>query len=102
MPLNISEFSLQDEEYRLKNLGAEFHRTNRGGLITFHGPGQLVVYPVLNLNHFRPSMKWYIATLEQTIINTCRRFGIQAQTTTDTGVWVEDRKIASIGECALD
>ncbi|KAK7499197.1 hypothetical protein BaRGS_00009457 [Batillaria attramentaria] len=85
------------EEKRLKSLGAEFYRTNRGGLITYHGPGQLVAYPILNLTHFKPSIKWYIATLEQTIINACWQFGIQAHTTEDTGVWVDNRKIAAIG-----
>lgn len=85
------------EEKRLKSLGAEFFRTNRGGLITFHGPGQLVAYPILNLTHFKPSMRWYICTLEKTIINACRQFGIQARTTEHTGVWVENRKIAAIG-----
>merc|ERR1711992_348039 len=64
------------EEDRLKNLGAEFVRSNRGGLITFHGPGQLVAYPILDLNQFIKDsdlsgkkrkllgMKWYIETLE--------------------------------------
>lgn len=88
---------LEEEAERLRKLGAEFFRTNRGGLITFHGPGQLVAYPILNLMHFTPSVKWYIATLELTIINTCRQFGITAKTTENTGVWVGDRKIAAIG-----
>lgn len=87
----------QIEENRLKNLGARFYRTNRGGLITFHGPGQLVAYPILNLRLFQPSMRWYISTLEAAIINTCRRFGIEASRTSHTGVWVQDRKIGAIG-----
>ncbi|KAK7090949.1 octanoyl-[acyl-carrier-protein]:protein N-octanoyltransferase LIPT2, mitochondrial-like [Littorina saxatilis] len=85
------------EEIRLKKLGAEFYRTNRGGLITYHGPGQLVAYPVLNLRHFQPSMRWYISKLESTVINTCHRFNIDARTSEHTGVWVGDRKIAAIG-----
>ena len=64
--LRTKEYS-QEQEERLKSLGAEFVRTNRGGLITFHGPGQLVGYPVLNLREFAPEssrrkallgMKW--------------------------------------------
>lgn len=86
-----------EEEHRLKALGAEFFRTNRGGLITFHGPGQLVAYPVLNLKNFQPSVRWYVCHIEKTVIDLCRRYGIQAATTQDTGVWVGDRKICAIG-----
>ncbi|XP_058832569.1 putative lipoyltransferase 2, mitochondrial [Topomyia yanbarensis] len=85
------------EEQRLKTLGAQFVRTNRGGLITFHGPGQLVAYPILNLKNFQPSVRWYVCHIEKTIIELCRRYGIRAATTEDTGVWVQDRKICAIG-----
>ncbi|XP_073816250.1 lipoyl(octanoyl) transferase 2 [Musca autumnalis] len=88
----------QEDEDRLRKLGAEFHKTNRGGLITFHGPGQLVAYPLLHLKQFKPSMRWYVATLEQMVIETCRQMGIMNATTTkDTGIWVDDRKICAIG-----
>ncbi|CAB1348477.1 unnamed protein product [Coregonus sp. 'balchen'] len=73
-----------------KLLGAEFFRSNRGGLITFHGPGQLVCYPILNLGCFKKS-------LERTVINLCRKYGIKASTSPDTGVWVGDNKICAIG-----
>ena len=86
------------EKRRLEDLGAEFHYTNRGGLVTFHGPGQLVCYPVLNLACFKKSLRWYVASLEKTLIETCKRFGVHAETTCDTGVWVKDNKIAAIGE----
>ncbi|KZC03999.1 Putative lipoyltransferase 2, mitochondrial, partial [Dufourea novaeangliae] len=89
-------YTLQDEE-RLKNLGAEFFRTNRGGLITFHGPGQLVAYPILNLKEFKPSVKWYVCQIEKMIIRLCAEYGIYAETSPDTGVWVKDRKICAIG-----
>ncbi|GFS84564.1 hypothetical protein NPIL_179572 [Nephila pilipes] len=84
---------------KLKNLGADFVVTDRGGLITFHGPGQLVSYPVLYLGHFnsKKSIKWYVRQLENTIIDTCRSFNVKATTTSDVGVWIEDRKIAAIG-----
>ena len=71
---------------RLEKLGAEFHYTNRGGLVTFHGPGQLVCYPVLNLACFKKSVRWYVACLEKTLVETCGRFDVDATTTCDTGV----------------
>ncbi|KAM4627383.1 octanoyl-[acyl-carrier-protein]:protein N-octanoyltransferase LIPT2, mitochondrial [Polymixia lowei] len=86
-----------DEERRLTLLGAEFFRTNRGGLITFHGPGQLVCYPVLDLACFRKSVRWYVCELERTVIKLCGKFGIKASTSPDTGVWVGDNKICAIG-----
>lgn len=86
-----------EEEEKLKNLGAEFYRTNRGGLITFHGPGQLVAYPILNLKNFEPSVRWYVCHIEKTIIDLCKKHEITARTTEDTGVWVENRKICAIG-----
>ncbi|XP_001359595.3 putative lipoyltransferase 2, mitochondrial [Drosophila pseudoobscura] len=88
----------KDDEDRLRKLGAEFHRTDRGGLITFHGPGQLVAYPILHLRQFKPSIRWYVAALERTVIETCRQLGIPGATTTqDTGIWVGDHKICAIG-----
>lgn len=86
-----------EEEQRLKGLDADFFRTNRGGLITFHGPGQLVCYPILNLGCFKKSVRWYVCELEKTVIKTCSKFGIEAFTSPDTGVWVGNNKICAIG-----
>lgn len=94
--LRTKLYSLQDQE-KLLRLGAEFYKTDRGGLITFHGPGQLVVYPILNLKQFRPSVKWYVSTIEQVVIDLCKHFGVVAGTSPHTGVWVNDRKICAIG-----
>ncbi|XP_050059805.1 putative lipoyltransferase 2, mitochondrial [Aphis gossypii] len=85
-------------EDNLIKLGAEFKRTNRGGLITFHGPGQLIAYPILNLKKFNPSIRWYVANLETTIKNLCNEtYGLNATTTSDTGVWIDNHKICAIG-----
>lgn len=94
--LRTKNFTIEEEQ-KLRKLGAEFHKTNRGGLITFHGPGQLVAYPIINLKNFKPSVRWYVCNIEKTIINLCTKYGINAKTTEDTGVWVEDRKICAIG-----
>lgn len=94
--IRTKNYSIDDEE-KLKNLGAEFYKTNRGGLITFHGIGQLVAYPIINLKNFEPSVRWYVCHIEKTIIDLCKKYGITARTTADTGVWVDNRKICAIG-----
>ncbi|XP_033121157.1 putative lipoyltransferase 2, mitochondrial [Anneissia japonica] len=94
--IRTKDYPKQEEE-RLKKLGAEFLQTDRGGLITFHGPGQLVAYPILYLGDFKKSVRWYVCQLEKCIIETCRRFSIQGETSPHTGVWVNDNKIAAIG-----
>ncbi|KAH3807721.1 putative lipoyltransferase 2, mitochondrial [Dreissena polymorpha] len=94
--LRDKSYSKEDEE-KLRATGAEFHRTNRGGLITFHGPGQLVAYPIINLKHFKLGMRDYVCKLEKTMIDTCGFYGLKATTTKDTGVWIEDRKVGAVG-----
>lgn len=72
--------------------------TNRGGQATWHGPGQLVAYPILNLDGRGRDLHLYIRFLEDVIIQTCAAGGVAARQREGlTGVWVEDRKIASIG-----
>lgn len=86
------------EETRLKALGAEFYKTNRGGLITFHGPGQLVAYPIINLKNLEnPGVRCYVSAIEETIITMCKSFSIKAERSPHTGVWVSDNKICAIG-----
>nr|CAD7426670.1 unnamed protein product [Timema monikensis] len=94
--IRAKEYSA-DYEKNLKQTGAEFYRTNRGGLVTFHGPGQLVAYPILNLKHFNPNVRWYVSQIEKTIIRTCGRLGLAAETSPLTGVWVGDKKICALG-----
>uniref|UniRef100_A0A673WSN1 Octanoyl-[acyl-carrier-protein]:protein N-octanoyltransferase LIPT2, mitochondrial n=1 Tax=Salmo trutta TaxID=8032 RepID=A0A673WSN1_SALTR len=86
-----------EEWQRLKLLGAEFFRCNRGRLITIHGPGELVCYPIINLGCFKKSVKWYVFELERTVINLFRKYVVKASTSPDTGVWVGNNKI-----CAID
>ncbi|KAF9415386.1 hypothetical protein HW555_006976 [Spodoptera exigua] len=95
--VGIRDDTPKNEIMRLRALGAEFRKTNRGGLITFHGPGQLVAYPVINLKHFKTSVKWYVNSLEETVINVCDEIGIKGTRSPYTGVWVDDNKIAAIG-----
>ena len=88
----------------LKNRGAQLYRTNRGGDITYHGPGQIVGYPILDLDNFGISIKNYIYGLEEVIIRTLQYWNIVAtRTERATGVWLDEghpvnsRKIGAIG-----
>jgi lipoyl(octanoyl) transferase len=94
---------LINEEMRSKK-GIEFFRTNRGGDITFHGPGQLVGYPILDLERFYTDIGKYLRNIEETIILTLAEYGIKAgRSPGETGVWIEpdikgrERKICAIG-----
>ena len=74
------------------------YRIERGGDITFHGPGQIVVYPILDLNRYIKSVSWYMRTLEKIIIDTLSDFKIKAELKDGlTGVWVGDEKIGAQG-----
>jgi len=73
-------------------------QTDRGGNITFHGPGQLVCYPILDLNHYKRSITWYMRELEQLIIDVLGEYDIIASRKKGlTGTWVKDKKIAALG-----
>jgi lipoyl(octanoyl) transferase len=71
---------------------------DRGGQVTYHGPGQLVVYPLLNLKRSQLGVRDLVSALEQTVIRTVQHWGIEAQSRRDApGVYVEGRKLASVG-----
>jgi lipoate-protein ligase B len=85
-------------EKALAARGVELFDIERGGDVTFHGPGQLVGYPIFDLQQHKPDLHWYLRTLEQVLIDTLGDFGVKGgRVDKYTGVWVEDRKIASIG-----
>jgi lipoate-protein ligase B len=83
--------------------GVELFETERGGDVTFHGPGQLVGYPIIDLKRHRQDLHWYLRTIEQALINTLADYGIPGEPNTAyTGVWTRGKKIASIGVHARD
>ena len=82
----------------LAQLGVDLVETTRGGDVTYHGPGQLVAYPILNLNSWTPAIRWYLRCLEQVLINQLARYGLEAGRVEGyTGVWVDGAKVAAIG-----
>ena len=86
------------EEKRLNNLGADFFRADRGGLITFHGPGQLVAYPIFSLDEQKYGVKTYVDMLEETIISLLdNQFNVKGERSPHTGVWVGNNKICAMG-----
>lgn len=88
---------LASEEVLLR-AGIEFHPTDRGGDITYHGPGQVVGYPIFDLREWKRDVVAYVRTLEQVILDTLAEFGIQAGRVPGcTGVWVDGKKVAAIG-----
>jgi lipoyl(octanoyl) transferase len=99
---NIENVLISEEMRSMK--GIEFFRTNRGGDITFHGPQQIVGYPILDLEKFYTDIGKYLRNLEETIILTLAEYGIEAgRSKGETGVWIDadkpgkERKICAIG-----
>ncbi len=85
-------------EAELKHSGVDVHRIDRGGDITYHGPGQIVGYPIIDLNLYFADIHRYLRCLEEVIITALSAFGIEAVREPDfTGVWVGVEKIAAIG-----
>ena len=87
----------------LASRGVELFEVERGGDVTFHGPGQLVGYPIMDLKRHRQDLHWYLRQLERTLIDVLGQYGISAEQNKGlTGVWAGGRKIASIGVHARD
>ena len=81
-----------------RDKSVEVHNIERGGDVTFHGPGQLVGYPILDLRNYKKSVSWYMRTLEELTIRVLKEFDIKGSRIKGlTGVWVENKKIAAQG-----
>jgi lipoyl(octanoyl) transferase len=90
--------NLLASEEILERAGISFFPADRGGDVTYHGPGQLVAYPILDLREWKRDVGAYVHAVEQTIIDTLADYGIEAGRIPKlTGVWVGERKIAAIG-----
>ncbi len=95
---NGNRENLLAHENLLERAGIEFHPTNRGGDITYHGPGQIVGYPILDLREWKRDVVAYVRTIERVIIEALAEFGIEAGSQPGlTGVWVDGKKVAAIG-----
>jgi lipoyl(octanoyl) transferase len=99
---NANREHLLASEHVLKQKGVELQATDRGGDITYHGPGQIVGYPILNLGAIRRDVVWYVRMLEEAMIRATREFGVDAvRENGKTGIWVRSansaEKLAAIG-----
>ncbi len=98
---DINNLLLNEES--LKEKGISFFRSNRGGDITYHGPGQIVGYPIINLDNFFPDIHLYMRNLEEVIIQTIAEYGLKGERSKgETGVWLDVgtpfvRKICAMG-----
>jgi lipoyl(octanoyl) transferase len=99
---NANRTNLLASEHVLRQKNVELHATNRGGDITYHGPGQIVGYPILNLGKIKRDIGWYVRTLEEAMIRASADFGVSAHRVPGkTGVWVDaapvEEKLGAIG-----
>ena len=98
---DLSNLLLSEEQ--LEKKGISFFKSNRGGDITYHGPGQIVGYPIIDLEAYKPDIRWYMRSLEEVIIRTLAEYGIKGtRSEGETGVWLDvgtpfARKICALG-----
>jgi len=90
---NANRSNLLASEHVLRQKNVELHSTNRGGDITYHGPGQIVGYPILNLAEIKRDVGWYVRTLEEAMIRASADFGVTAyRVPGKTGIWVQSTR----------
>jgi len=95
---NAKEWNVLASEADMERMGVELVQTGRGGDVTFHGPGQLVGYPILDLTRCGKGAVWYVGSLEEVIIKTLADYGIECgRDEKHRGVWIGDKKIAAVG-----
>lgn len=98
---NLNNLLLSEKQ--LKEKGISFFKSNRGGDITYHGPGQIIGYPIINLDYFFPDIHLYMRNLEEVIIKTIAEYGLKGERSEgETGVWLDvgtpfARKICALG-----
>lgn len=90
--------SLEFIKFDLDKININVHRVERGGEVTYHCPGQLIGYPILNLQYYFKDLHWYLRQLEEVLIRVLAVYGLKGDRLPGlTGVWLEGRKVAAIG-----
>jgi lipoate-protein ligase B len=86
------------EKEQLEKLNIDTYEIERGGDVTYHGPGQVCIYPIVNLSYFKKDVHWFLRSLEALLLDVLSEFEIKAQTLPGlTGIWIRQKKLASIG-----
>jgi len=97
---SMKNLLMSEEDLKKNNI--EFYKTNRGGDITYHGPGQIVCYPILDLDNFFTDINKYLRSLEETIILTLKDYDIKGERSPkETGVWIDPKSLKSRKICAM-
>ncbi|PID68957.1 MAG: lipoyl(octanoyl) transferase [Flavobacteriia bacterium] len=97
---NLANVLIGEKDLEDKHI--EFFHTNRGGDITYHGPGQIVGYPILDLDLFKADIHQYMRALEEVIINVLKRYGLEGERSEgETGVWLDQGKSTARKICAM-
>ena len=95
---NFHEENLLLDREQYATLGIQVQRTDRGGDVTFHGPNQLVIYPIFDIRRHGKDLHKWLRDLEEAIIEVCKSFGLEGhRSLVNTGVWIRERKVAAIG-----
>ncbi len=95
---NTGDGHLLADASTLRNRGVEVHQTGRGGDVTFHGPGQLVGYPIIQMQEGEKDIRGFVWRVEELVIRTCADFGVHAERVEGLrGVWVGDDKVGAVG-----
>jgi lipoyl(octanoyl) transferase len=97
--LQSCEANVRVTREEIEAAGASVVQSERGGNVTYHGPGQLVAYPILDLHGHRKDMRWFVHSLEDAMIATAAAFGVTARrgVAGEEGIWVDDRKLGALG-----
>ena len=90
--------TLDNIKFDIQKFSGELYRIERGGEITYHCPGQLVIYPILNLKYYQKDLHWYLRQLEEVVIEVLAGYNLKGvRIPSLTGVWINDEKVAAIG-----
>ena len=92
----LDDMKIPPEELKFK--GVAYHKIDRGGSVTVHEPGQIVIYPIINIDYYNHTVRSFVTALEQAMIDTCAHYDIHAaRDEINPGVWVEKNKVGAVG-----